>query len=117
MTDSRFAITPMLVMALIGAPLPLGLMVWFVMIAPAFGGMLADFGAALPWVTELVLARAWGPAMLALYVLALPATLAFRSNVARDFALVAVVIAGLLAVMASAACLYLPLFLVAQQIR
>jgi hypothetical protein len=110
----------MLVIALLGAPLPLGLMAWFVVIAPEFIGMLQDFGGTLPRATRLLIvmvSHGWGPAMFLLYLLALPAPFLFRSNVVRDFAMVVVVIAGLLAVMASTACLYLPLFQVSQQMR
>lgn len=99
----------MLVMAIFGAPVPLVLMGWFVVVAPSFTAMFADFGAALPAVTILVMQRWWGAALIAAYLLALPLAFAFRNNMARDFALVAIVIAGLLAVMASAACLYLPI--------
>lgn len=107
----------MLVIALLGAPIPLGLMAWFVVIAPQFAKMFADFGGVLPAVTQVTLSRGWGPGMIGLYLLALPAAFLFRSNVARDFAMVTLVIAGLLLVMASTACLYLPLFQISQPLQ
>ena len=107
----------MLVIGLLGAPVPLGLMVWFALIAPEFGKLFADFGGTLPRSFELVLAPWWGPAMILLYVFALPATFAFRKNLHRDFAMIGAVLAGLLAVMASAACLYLPLFQMSQSLQ
>ena len=107
----------MLLIALLGAPVPLGLMVWFVIVAPEFTKAFADFGGVLPWVTRLVLAPWWAPTLILLYVCALPATFGFRKNVHRDFALIGVVLVGLLAVMASSACLYLPLFQVSQAMR
>lgn len=117
MSESRFTITPMLVIALLGAPIPLGLMAWFAVISPRFAQLFADFGGVLPAVTQITLSRGWGPGMIAVYLLALPAAFLFRSNVARDFAMVIIVIAGLLLVMTSTACLYLPLFQMSQQMR
>ena len=99
----------MLVMALFGAPVPLLLMGGYLGVAPTFVAMYADFGAVLPAPTHLVMQPWWGVAMIALYLLALPVAFVFRDDMARDFALVVIVVAGLLAVMASAACLYLPL--------
>ena len=115
---TRFAFTPMLVVALLGAPLPLGLMVWFSLVAPEFAKMFADFGGPLPFATALVLSPAWAPGMVLAYLLLLPLPmLLLRHRAARDFATLAIVLLGLLAVMASAALLYLPLFALAPALQ
>lgn len=107
----------MLVMAFFGAPVPLVLMGWYIAAAPGFAAMFADFAATLPSATMLVLQPWWGAAMIATYLLALPLAFVFRDNMARDFALVAIVVGGTLAVMASAACLYLPIVELSQSVR
>lgn len=117
MTTSRFTITPMLLMALLGAPLPFCLMVWFAIVSPELMKTYADFGGVLPWVTILVIQPGWSVAMILAYVFALPATFLFRTPLHRDFAIVSVVLAGLLAAMASTACLYLPLFQMSQALN
>ena len=104
----------MFVMGLLAAPLPLGLMGWFVIAAPTFAKMFADFGGTLPWITHLALQRWWGPVMAAGYLLALPLALIAKRTIARDFILVSVVVAGLMLVMASVAAMYLPIFQLAE---
>lgn len=107
----------MLIVALMGAPVPLGLMVWFLFAAPSFVAMFADFGAVLPAATVLVLQPWWGPLMIAAYLLALPVPFFFRTTDSRDFAMVGVVVLALMGVMSSAACLYLPLVQMSVQVR
>ena len=107
---SRFAVTPMLIVVGLGAPVPLCLMLGFWAVRGSFAAMFADFGGTLPALTRVVLLDAWPPMFLVSYVLALTLPFVFRHAGARDFALLCVVIGGLLAVMASAAALYLPVF-------
>lgn len=107
----------MLVVALFGAPVPLGLMVWFAFAAPEFAKLFEEFGGPLPRSTAVVLWPWWSAVMIGGYLCALPATFVFPRTIQRDFAAMAVVLAGLLAVMASAACLYLPLFQVSQSLH
>ena len=107
----------MLIVALLGAPVPLGLMVWFLFASHSFVGMYADFGAVLPAATILVLQPWWGPLMIAVYFAALPVPFFFRTTDARDFAMIGVVVLALMGVMSSAACLYLPLVQMSAQVR
>jgi len=107
----------MLLIGLLGAPVPLGLMVWFAIVAPEFAKVFADFGGELPRSTQLVMATWWGAAMILGYIFALPATFAFPKNPHRDFALIGVVLVGLLAVMASTSLLYMPFFQMSQHLR
>lgn len=114
--SSRFAGTRMLAVVALGAPVPLCLMVGFWAVRGSFVEMFADLGASLPFPTALVLQRGWPMLLIAAYVLALPLPFVFRRAAARDFALLCVVIGGLLAVMASAAALHLPLVQISQAV-
>ena len=107
----------MLVVTLFGVPFPLGLMLWFAVAVPEFAEVFEDFGAPLPRSMTVVLWPWWSAVMVGTYLCALPATFVFPRTDQRDFALMAVVLAGLLAVMASTACLYLPLFHMSHHLR
>ena len=107
----------MLVVVVLGAPVPLILMGWFWFAAGSFGSMYSDFGGPLPVLTKVVLGRSWPAIMMLGYLAALPLALLFRTSLARDFALLVIVVGGLMLVMASGAALYLPLFQVQTQLR
>lgn len=102
----------MLIVVGLGAPVPLCLMAWFWIVRGSFAAMFEDFGGAIPALTRITLLPYWPVAMIAGYLLALLLPFLAPRPVVRDFAMLSVVIGGLLVVMASAASLYLPILMV-----
>ena len=89
----------------------LGVLALRVVVIPPFIEMFADFGAALPVLTMLVMGWVWPLMWMALILgLVAVATVAPVSMKVRIATLIVAVMAGIVALVATVGALYMPLF-------